>query len=643
MLNKKNEKIFVDLDDEITFVFERIKSSDADRIVLVAPEGAAIISSLVSLKLLSKLVFKKGKSLVLVTTDDSGIRFAKKAGIPVINRITNLNEDIWTSSEERLKKRGMYPVLGRKEITKDEQKSLESKEQGSTSLNAAEDENIADVRNQDKISEEKITDEISQNDSEAEKQPTLQDFGFVVGRDIAKEKQEEIDEKLNKERYVNHTFQNEKSETETFTQHNQRTKEFIEPEEEYQQPVYEREKQRKRFRLPKLPGVSLPKIGWKFFIPLVALLALLVGVGGVYAYFIAPTASVDLIVKFQKVDLEKEIIATTDISDVDLGNLQIPLMTQEVEENGSDSAAATGREVRGEKAKGKITIVNKTEETIQLAASSVLTGAGYNFLLISDEEIPAADIFAGTLGRAEVDVEAYDIGEEYNLTTGNEFSIEGYLTGALVGKNFDQFSGGTKEEVTIVTAQDQEELKNRLQQSLEERVKNSVKNQVGEGLVLNENMIEIETVEEHFDATVGSETDSMNLTMKVKAKGHVYSIGDFKTLAVQLLQQEIKSGLKLLEDESEFDGEFLRKENSTAVLKLIVKGVIVGDVDEEQIKESLAGKSLEEADAELSSLEAIDDYKIITGPEWLPEMFRHIPSIKGKITVNLIINNEEEQ
>ena len=151
----------------------------------------------------------------------------------------------------------------------------------------------------------------------------------------------------------------------------------------------------------------------------------------------------------------------------------------------------------------------------------------------------------------------------------------------------------------------------------------------------NDSMIDLEIVNETFDAEVGAETDSFNLDMTVKAKSYIYAAEDIKTLGKQLLQGEVSSGLKLLEDESEFTGDFLRRDGEDAVLNLKVTGVISGDVTEDSVKDLIAGKKSNEVDSLLSSLEGVAGYSITYGPEWLPNSLQHVPTIKGKILVDM--------
>jgi hypothetical protein len=479
---------------------------------------------------------------------------------------------------------------------------------------------------------------------------SFEDFGFVVGEDVANIEETPVviskqPEKILENREYVSDFQSERNNPERKEKDELRVVGKDMTGYELHSPTGAKLasaiKPKKTFS--GLKNIKFPKFSTKAFIPIIVVLLILTSVGSLYAYFIAPEATVNVKVKYETINLEKDIVSTTEVTDVDLGNLKIPLILQEVEESGSNSANATGSEVKGEKAKGKVTLVNKTEDVLQLESGTVLTGSSHKFLLTSNQEVPAADIYgAGTYGRVEVSVEAYDIGTEYNLSAGVDFAVEGYSASALAGRNSAAFSGGTKETVTVVTASDRDSLKEALENSLKERVKTKVKTQVGEGFILNDSMIDVETVEETYDVDAGEEANSVNLNMKVKAKALVYSEEDLKTLGKQLLQTEIPSGLKLLEEQSEYNADFVSRVGDTATLKLKIIGVISGDITIDSIKEQISGKKYDEAKSILDSSEAITDYSLTLGPSWLPSFFKHVPTIKGKIEIELSVDKETE-
>ncbi len=87
-MNKSSRQIvYVEIDEEITSVFERVKNIRKREIMLVVPRKAIIFQSIVNLKILKEKLKALGKRLVIVTTDRNGIHLAQKVRIPVHSRV----------------------------------------------------------------------------------------------------------------------------------------------------------------------------------------------------------------------------------------------------------------------------------------------------------------------------------------------------------------------------------------------------------------------------------------------------------------------------------------------------------------------------------------------------------------------------
>jgi hypothetical protein len=90
-------KIFIDTDNEITFVIEKILSGRTEKVILVIPDRASLLSSITGLKLIRRVLDKSNKLLIVVTLDVMGAQLCKKAGLCVVSRVGEITEDLWES------------------------------------------------------------------------------------------------------------------------------------------------------------------------------------------------------------------------------------------------------------------------------------------------------------------------------------------------------------------------------------------------------------------------------------------------------------------------------------------------------------------------------------------------------------------
>ena len=79
----KKDTIYVDVDDEITAVIEKVRSSTGKVVALVLPKRATVLQSVVNMKLLKRTAEAAKKHLVLVTTEASLLPLAGNVGLHV--------------------------------------------------------------------------------------------------------------------------------------------------------------------------------------------------------------------------------------------------------------------------------------------------------------------------------------------------------------------------------------------------------------------------------------------------------------------------------------------------------------------------------------------------------------------------------
>lgn len=78
--------IYLEKDDEITSVVDKLKNIDAAYLDIVIPKEAIMLQSVINLKLLKRQAEALGKEITIVTKDKVGAKLAGQIGIPVVSR-----------------------------------------------------------------------------------------------------------------------------------------------------------------------------------------------------------------------------------------------------------------------------------------------------------------------------------------------------------------------------------------------------------------------------------------------------------------------------------------------------------------------------------------------------------------------------
>jgi hypothetical protein len=86
------DTIYIDIDDEITTIIDKLKGSDSKVVALVLPKRAAVFQSIVNMKLLKRAADSSKKNLVLITAEAGLLPLAGASGIHVAKTLTSKPE-----------------------------------------------------------------------------------------------------------------------------------------------------------------------------------------------------------------------------------------------------------------------------------------------------------------------------------------------------------------------------------------------------------------------------------------------------------------------------------------------------------------------------------------------------------------------
>lgn len=79
--------LYIEIDDEVTTIFDRIKKLKIKNLYLVVPKRAILFQSIVNLKILKRKAEDLEKNIFIVTNDQNGIHLAGKIGLPVYDKL----------------------------------------------------------------------------------------------------------------------------------------------------------------------------------------------------------------------------------------------------------------------------------------------------------------------------------------------------------------------------------------------------------------------------------------------------------------------------------------------------------------------------------------------------------------------------
>jgi hypothetical protein len=398
-------------------------------------------------------------------------------------------------------------------------------------------------------------------------------------------------------------------------------------------------KMRMGISLPKLSfiknirNIRLPSALFKSKAPLIVglvVLLVLVGYGAYQYWWRVPKAEITVVVNSQPLIKSVEIQVKPGVEN----NVEDKILAGVILEGpvtDSKTAETTGEKLVGEKAEGRIKISNGTDSDMAFEDGEELYSVEDDdmfYVLKDDITVPAA-ITEGSFpadeltiaGTAEVDVIAVDIGKDYNLDEGGTLEFDDYSSSDYVAEVVEDIDGGSSDVVNVASQTDLDTLSEELFTQIEERGADTVKEGLAEGQVYINGSVVSALVTEEFSAELEEEVDEVELTQTVSFRGLAYNENDLNEILEDLLKGFIPSGFELSSEERDTNVEILGNTDATVLnlsqadLQITIKSYVIPEINEEELKESLVGTSLSEAEKILGKVRNIKTYEINVDPK----------------------------
>lgn len=393
----------------------------------------------------------------------------------------------------------------------------------------------------------------------------------------------------------------------------------------------------------KKPFIKVPNFNdfrKKFFIiggAAVLLIAFLV-----WAFAFAPRATITINAKTSAVNVDQTLSIDPTLAQSSAQDLKFKGNVQQVKKSASADFTATGTKDTGTKAGGTVTLTNGNDSnTKSVPAGTVMTAAsGQRFVSTSGATVPGASVSGGSIvpGKAQVNVEASDIGTEYNVPA-QGYSVSGYDS---LSANGSDMKGGDKKTITVVSQEDVDKAKSSLAQQDSNAIKSDLKKQFNKSYLI---------IDESFGSAQGSPSVSPAVGQEAtKAKVTIettYSlVGLARSDVDQLLNAALKSALDAKPDQSIYDNggnkvsfaNFQKFDTGTYSARLSTTGYIGAKIDKTDLAKQLAGKRQGEIQAIVDEIPNVDNVDIKFSPFWV----NGAPSDPKKIDIKFTVSNDDK-
>ena len=339
----------------------------------------------------------------------------------------------------------------------------------------------------------------------------------------------------------------------------------------------------------------------------------------------------------KKVDFTVEADAA--LQTEDLENLKVPARLLSKEGELTLSSASTGvSESAGQKARGKIVIYNEYSSASQslVASTRFETGDGKIFRLVEGVVVPGTTNVAGEAnpGAIEVEVIADMPGEQYNVGP-TSFTIPGFRGGDKYAKIYAKSSepmlggGSSADAAKLVAQSDIDGAKNKTEDSIREKMVESVKSELAQGEMILEEASEFEIIESVPLAKSGDLRNEFDYQVRAKANFLIFSENQIREIAEKLYKDRNKRDFaySISEVVISYSGAEVDLEGSKADIKVSAQVTSKPSFDADAFKKQLISKDEDEIRMILKGYPYVKNLEISVQPEFVsttPKLGRRI-------------------
>lgn len=372
---------------------------------------------------------------------------------------------------------------------------------------------------------------------------------------------------------------------------------------------------------------------------------LVLGIGGavlllaflVWAIFFAPSATVIITARTTDSSANAKV-ALGDAVSTSMSDGTIKTVTQTLKKDATVNITPTGSKEVGEKAKGtmEITRTSVSNQTMTVPAGTSFTSTGRTF--VSTESATLSGTTVGPNGivqdSATVNVEASDIGDEYNLSSR---SYDSNVSG--ISAQGSDMAGGSSKTVKVVSDADAQKAMDQIDQQSTDDMKKELKGKFNDTFLVLDQSFKVDKGNPQVTPGVGQEVASGTATLAVTINYNLSGVA--KADVSKFLDDYFKDQIKGLSDRRVYDNG-ADKVTFTDIAptakgfsaNLIATAKIGPKIEDENVKDQAKGKRYGEIQSSIEAIQGVDNVDVKFSPFWVSTA----PSDPKKIKVEFNLN-----
>jgi hypothetical protein len=526
------DTVYVDIDDEITALIDKIKASDSKVVALVLPKRASVLQSIVNMKLL-KLSADNDKKRVVLITGEAGL-------LPLAGAV------------------GLYVA-----------KSLGTKPEvppGPNMALAGETETI------DEDIKLPLADEEEEAPDLTKKVTTNTPVGVLA---------DALPESINGPKHLR--------DVETLELDNEPEAAAVEASKEEPKGKKAKEPKLKKDKHLKVPNFN--RFRWVLVGGILLIAALVVF--GIFAFLVWPKATIDIKTNASNVNTTLQLTLDPQASSLNLSSGDIPANTASEQKTFSQTVNTTGQQNEGTAANGTVIMnAGACSGTVPnpVPAGTSLSSNSLTYITQQDATFsPATQGHNCSWESNSVQIAAANPGSNYNTANSATFTVTGFPSVTATGSA----TGGTDNIVQVVSQNDVNAATTKITSTDTSAIKQSLINQLrGQGLYPIEVTFAAGSPQVSANPTVGTASPTVTVTETISYTMYGVKKSDLNTALNANIKSQTANGQNILTNGLTQSGfKQLNASGTNDTVSLSALAVVGPNISVSKIKKDVAGRS----------------------------------------------------
>lgn len=288
-----------------------------------------------------------------------------------------------------------------------------------------------------------------------------------------------------------------------------------------------------------------------------------------------------------------------DANNSDISKSIIPVTKEVFDVKAKVSIKTTGQRTIGDKSQGEIIIFNKLDKPQTLPKGAIIVDStGKEFELATGITIAASssDLEEGVikLGQTKTVAIASDIGSEYNIVVDSQLKFKEYSETDFIIKTETTFSGGSRQQVAAVSAEDITNIQSQINQEIAQKIEEKIIQTTGDVSGLIKETIQSKKGNLELSREIGETTEDLTGSISASVTVFVLSNETKDSVINQFMSSEADFNNSLFDPKDyTFSLKVNKIETNQAAGNLTVSGKSLPKINESNLKKALTFKTVQ--------------------------------------------------